>query len=264
MKYVAIDLDGTLLNEQHELSSKTREYLINLQNTGVQLILCSGRSYHGIKPFADLLQIEKHNGYIISYNGGAATNAVTNELLFTNNFSEKEVRNIYGLIGELAENFVTYGERTINCKIPNERIEFSSQIMQARITRNIFVDSPKIVLQDEIEHIDKIYNDVKKIIAKENAAYNVFRSVPHLIEITPPNSDKGSGLQKLFKSEKLKGKLIAFGDGENDLTMLNHADLGVAMANAMDQVKAAADTITLSNEQDGIVYMLEKILRGEQ
>ncbi len=264
MKYIALDLDGTLLNSNHEISKTTKDYLIEIQQQGHKVILCSGRSYFGIRDLADELKIKEYGGYIVSYNGGSATCPRKEKELFTNNFTVSEVRKLYEALDHYAENFVTYGHGTINCKVPNHRIETSSKIMNAEITTDILVNSPKVVLQDEVETISAIYPKVKDVVREIDSTYNVFRSVPHLIEITPYNSDKASGLKKLFEVENLDlDSLIAFGDGENDLTMLEFAHVGVAMGNAMDEVKNVADLITDTNDNDGIVLMLKELLSNE-
>jgi len=90
---------------------------------------------------------------------------------------------------------------------------------------------------------------------------NVYRSEPYFLEILPQNIDKAYSLSKLLEHLNLsKDEMIACGDGFNDLTMVEYAGLGVAMANAQDIVKEAADYITLSNDEDGIVHVLEKYI----
>ncbi len=265
MKYIAIDLDGTLLNDNHMLDEVTKKYLIKLQEVGHKIILCSGRSYSGIKPLADQLMLEKFSGYIVAYNGGNAYRVKDNKKLFETKFSLKTVKDIHKIVSDGVENFVTYGDGTINSLIHNKRIEKSAYIMQAKMTKDIFVSSPKIVLQDETDVIEKIYHQTKQKIDKYNAEINVFRSVPHLIEITPKEANKGNGLKRLIEIENLKSdNLIAFGDGENDLTMLEYATMGVAMGNAMENVKAVADYITETNNKNGIVVALEKILGAKR
>lgn len=263
MNYIALDLDGTLLNSQREISQITKDYLIDVQEAGHKIILCSGRSYLGMKPIAEILEIAKYDGYLVSYNGGVGIDVKSGTELFGNRFDVNQVKTLYDLVSSYAENFVSYGEGTINSNVINDRIKISSELMQAKITKDIFVPSPKVVLQDEVEIIEEIYPKIKEIIREYNSEYNVFRSVPHLIEITPPNSDKATGLKHLFSIKELSGKLIAFGDGENDLSMLEYADISVAMDNAMANVKAIADFVTLSNDENGIVHQLEQILQGE-
>ncbi len=264
MKYIALDLDGTLLTSDHQLDEVTKSYLIKLQQKGHKIILCSGRSYTGIKPLADELLLEKFDGYIVAYNGGNAYRVKGDEKLFKTSFSIETVKDLYQMINNDAENFVTYGDGTINSLIHNQRIEKSAFIMQAKMTKDIFVASPKVVLQDEVAKIDSIYDQIKLKINEYNQNINVFRSVPHLIEITPKEANKGHGLEKLIEIEKLQeDNLIAFGDGENDLSMLKFATTGIAMGNAMENVKLVADHVTTTNDENGIVVALEKIL-GEK
>ncbi len=259
MKYIALDLDGTLLNSEHEITKVTKAALLNVQQSGYRLILCSGRSYNSMKSYAKELELAKNDGYIVCFNGGMAYEAATGKCLFKNEFTKAEVNSIYHQVAALFEHFVTYGDGTINAQVINERIRRSARIMQAKITNDVISASPKIVLEDSLERIEKQELIVKQMINQKFPEYNVFRSVPHLIEITPPGSDKGTGLKKLFAQiDASKELLLAFGDAENDLTMLAYADVGIAMGNAMSQVKAIADYITDSNDEDGIAKVLNK------
>ena len=90
---------------------------------------------------------------------------------------------------------------------------------------------------------------------------NIYRSEPFFLEIMPQNIDKAYSLGKLL--EKLgmtKDQMICCGDGYNDLSMIQYAGMGVAMANANEQVKEAADFITLSNDEDGVVHVIQKFM----
>ncbi len=261
MKTIILDLDGTLLTTEHKIDLQTKEYLIQIQELGHRVILCSGRSYTGMEQIAAELELDRFGGYVLSFNGGEAMNYQTKEVLFTNNFTKKDVENIYELIAKYAQNFITYSPGKIHSKTNNAHVERSAYIMQAEIDHNIIVESPKIVLSDEIPIITKSFAEVKTLINKYNSTYNVFRSVPQLIEITPYGSDKGHGIKKLLELEKIKcDEIIAFGDGENDITMLEFADIGIAMGNAMENVKVVADQETDTNDNQGIIKALKKIL----
>ena len=92
-----------------------------------------------------------------------------------------------------------------------------------------------------------------------NGKMNVFRSEPFFLELVPMGIDKAKCLAILLeKIGMTKDEMIACGDGFNDLTMIQYAGLGVAMANARDVVKEAADFVTLSNEEDGVAFAVEK------
>ncbi len=261
MKTIVLDLDGTLLNSNHELDKITREYLIKIQEEGHKVVLCSGRSYSGMEQVAAQLKLDQFNGYVISYNGGEARNYKTKEKLFGNYFTREQVEDIHMLTAKYTENFVTYSEGKIHSVTKNAMIEKSAFIMNSEWDHEIIVPSPKIVLQDHVEKITEVYKEVKDLIKNYEKSLNVFRSVPHLIEITPFGSDKGHGIKKLIElAPELDREIIAFGDGENDITMLEYADRGIAMGNAMKTVKLVADEETVSNDEFGIVKALEKIL----
>ena len=90
---------------------------------------------------------------------------------------------------------------------------------------------------------------------------NVFRSDPFFLEILPPGIDKAYGLEKLIRVLGIqREEVIACGDGYNDITMLQFAGLGVAMENAQEATKKAADYITLSNDNDGVAHVIEKFI----
>jgi Cof subfamily protein (haloacid dehalogenase superfamily) len=98
-----------------------------------------------------------------------------------------------------------------------------------------------------------------KVIEEIGDKLNVFRSEPFFLEIMPKNIDKAYSLGKLLEKLGLtKDEMIACGDGFNDLSMIKYAGVGVAMANAQEVVKEAADYVTLSNDEDGIVHVIEK------
>lgn len=260
-KLIALDFDGTLLNEDGVLSFENKEALIKQQEAGNTIVLCSGRSYDGMTDIAEQLNIDQYGGYIVSYNGGYAVRASDKEILFEQNFKVDTVQEIYDIVAGYAESFVTYGHGLINTNNVTERIQKSANLMQAKITTEVICHTPKIILEDDPEHIASIYEEVKMKIAQYDKSINVFRSVPQLIEITPANSTKGHGLERLIKTEGLREhRVIAFGDGENDLSMIEFAHVGVAMENGMENVKAAADIITKSNNDHGVKYGLENLV----
>ncbi len=263
MKYIALDFDGTLLNSNGKLTETTKNYLIELQEQGYVIILCSGRSSQGMQEVADEIDVAKYNGYIVSYNGGHAKRAGTGEVLFSEQFNKDTVNTLHEELKADFENFVTYGHGTINAFEITPRIIRSAEVMKAEITQDVIVDTPKVVLQDDPELIGLKYDAIKIRVKAIDSSMNVFRSVPQLIEITPKDSSKGVGLEKLFKIENLDAnRLIAFGDGENDVTMLEYAKLGVAMDNAMDSVKAVANDFTQTNNEEGVVRYLQANLKG--
>ena len=91
---------------------------------------------------------------------------------------------------------------------------------------------------------------------------NIYRSEPYFLEIMPQNIDKAHSLQKLLSSIGLTAdEMICCGDGYNDLSMIEYAGLGVAMENAQPVIKEAANFVTRSNDEDGILYVIDRFMR---
>ena len=114
----------------------------------------------------------------------------------------------------------------------------------------------KVLCTGDPEHVASVLEDYKSAFP----GLSIYRSAPFFIEVMAPNIDKAASLDKLVKMLHLtKEEVIAFGDGFNDLSLIEYAGCGVAMANAVDEVKERADVVTLSNDEDGIAYMLKKL-----
>ena len=109
-----------------------------------------------------------------------------------------------------------------------------------------------------INGLHSILDDFKKPFGDE---LSIYRSAPFFVEIMAQGIDKAASLDRLVKHMGIKREeVMAFGDGYNDLSMIEYAGMGVSMANGVDEVKENADFVTLSNDEDGIAYALEKLL----
>lgn len=118
----------------------------------------------------------------------------------------------------------------------------------------------KVLLTGKPEYVASIIDEFKEPFGD---SLSIYRSAPYFIEIMAQNIDKAKSLDCLVRELGIKQEeVIAFGDGYNDLTMIEYAGLGVAMANAVDGVKEKADVVTKSNDEDGIAYMLKQVIEG--
>lgn len=262
-KYVALDFDGTLLGDNHDISHRSVKLLKKLQDQGIIIILCSGRNISQMNFVAEKIDSDHHDTFIVSDNGGVVTeidngNRIT---LRDHKFSEDQFKQIIELVDGRTKVLSSFldGQRYL------KKFRFK-EAMRAMIR---FKEIPKlgipntaskILLVDKKEHIESIYEQVGAEVLAKFPNLNVFRSVPTLIEITPEGSTKGQGLEMVFdlKGWDLK-ELIVFGDGENDISMFKVAGHAVAMENAFDTVKAEADEICLSNKVDGVAQYLEQL-----
>ena len=117
----------------------------------------------------------------------------------------------------------------------------------------------KVVLEQEKEVLDKITPQIPYELFDQ---YKVIRSVDFMLEFMKRGCSKATGLEKLAKYLNIsKEEIIAIGDADNDIEMIQYAGVGVAMKNAKDEIKNLADFVTKSNEEDGVAYVINKFFR---
>lgn len=259
---IALDLDGTLTNHDKVVTQKTREALLQAEAEGVVIILASGRPTYGIEPVAECLELDKRGGYILSYNGGNIVNAKTGEKLFAQFLPDEVIPILYRYAKEKNHALLGYAGNEIITEMPDDQyVKEESRInkMNIRKVENLFEalepHPTKLLMTGDPADMLKAENELSEILGDR---MDIFRSAPFFLELVPKGIDKAKSLLRLLSKINLTpADMIAFGDGYNDLSMLKLAGMGVAMQNAAPEVRAEADYITLSNEEDGVAAALE-------
>lgn len=263
-KYIVLDMDGTLLNSKHQINPELRNLLIELQNEGVKLILCSGRNINSMRKYAEELRCYEHETYIVSDNGGSITRISNGqeELLKTSIMTKEQVSHIVDIVGNRTKDAASFmGKYRYSKKLTSVTLLVWYRYGH-RPRFGINREANKILFTDKPEKINQVYDQVKAEINAYDPEINVFRSVPHLIEVTPPGSLKGSALQQICEDNHFDVKqMIAFGDGENDISMLEYVPSSVAMGNGFDTVKAVASDICDTNDNNGIYKYLSAVFK---
>ena len=258
---IALDLDGTLTNHEKVVTPKTREALLKAAAKGAVIILASGRPTYGIEPVAECLELNQRGGYILSYNGGNIVNAKTGEKLFSQFLPDEVIPELYAYAKEHGHALLGYAGNEIITEMPDDQyVKEESRINKMNIrkvdnlfealephpTKLLMTGDPTLMLKAEEELVEKLGDRM-----------DIFRSAPFFLELVPKGIDKAKSLTRLLTKINLTpADLIAFGDGYNDLSMLKLAGMGVAMENAAPEVRAEADYVTLSNEEDGVAAAL--------
>ena len=259
---IALDLDGTLTNHEKVVTPKTREALLQASAKGAVIILASGRPTYGIEPVAECLELNKQGGYILSYNGGNIVNAKTGEKLFSQFLPDEVIPELYAYAEENGHALLGYAGNEIITEMPDDqyvkeesrinkmnirKVENLFEALEPHPTKLLMTGDPTLMLKAEEELVEKLGDRM-----------DIFRSAPFFLELVPKGIDKAKSLTRLLAKINLTpSDLIAFGDGYNDLSMLKLAGMGVAMENAAPEVRAEADYVTLSNEEDGVAAALE-------
>lgn len=264
-KLIALDMDGTLLTSDKKISDKTKYCIKAAEEKGVKIVLASGRPLKGLTRYLEELDLFKGDDYVLSYNGGVVQNTKTEEVVSNCTLKGKDLKYIYGISKELNINIHAFcaKEGLITPKT-SKYTEYEATMNGIDITIKNFdeIDDEdeiiKVMMIDEAEILDPAIEKLPKEVYEK---YSVFKSAPFFLEFTNKQVDKGLGLKRLGEHLGIKQEeIIACGDAGNDLSMVKYAGLGVAMENATEEVKEAANFITASNDNDGIAEVIEKYI----
>ncbi len=264
-KMVVLDLDGTLTNSKKELSERNRLALIKLQEQGVKVVLASGRPTYGIVPIAEALELKRFGGYILAYNGGVILDCGSGEVVYSNVLPDDLIAPLYRYSTEAECVILSYKNEFIITEQPDDKYVAIEAHLNKMAVRGVesFVEAfseplPKCLTVGDPEKILKLEQQIKGLYGDR---MGVFRSEPFFLELVPLGIDKAFSLGRLLEhTGGAKEELTAFGDGFNDLSMIEFAGVGVAMSNAQDIVKERADFVALSNDEDGVAVYIEKLL----
>lgn len=266
---LVLDLDGTLTNSKKEITPPTLEALIEIQKEGKKVVLASGRPTCGIVPLAEKLHLKEYGSYILSFNGGRITDCQSGQILYNRLLPQDAVNDVFRLTLPFASqgvDILTYTDSSIISGIhPNRYTELESFINHMPILESdaFLSDIPKEINKFLITGEPDVIAKVSEKLKTHFRTYlNIYCSDPFFLEIMPKNIDKAHSLQKLLNSIGLTAdQMICCGDGYNDITMIEAAGLGVAMANAQPLVREKADFITKSNDEDGILHVINEFMR---
>lgn len=263
---LVLDVDGTLVNTKKEITDKTRDAIIECQENGIKVAIASGRCTEGIRHQAKAIKLDEFGGYILSFNGGRITNFKTGEVIYDIPLPEGMIHELYDYSKQENTGILTYHEGQIvshsdtdpyivvdakGCDIPIWVPEDFHKEVDFNVNKCILTGDP--------EHLEKLE---KKAAKDYEGKLSVYRSEGFYLEMMPLGVDKAYGISKLIKRLGYRrSQIICCGDGFNDLPMIEYAGLGVAMANASEQVKAKADYIAPSCDEDGLVDVINRFIK---
>ena len=260
-RLVAVDLDGTLLNNDHVVTDRTCETLGRLSAQGVVVVLVSGRMHQSILPISNKIGLENP---IISYNGGMVKHARTEKVLHHMPIPAPIATELveYCAQRKLHLNFCLNDQLYI--KESNQWSDLYEERTGVTATalgdlHQLDGEEPtKMQILDTPEKIDLLLIECKERFGED---LYVTRTQIEYIEFMNPHVSKGRALKALAARLDISMDLVvAFGDGYNDESMMQVAGFRVAMGNSVDEIKAGADYITDTNENDGVAVAVEQLL----
>lgn len=272
IKLIAFDLDGTVLDSLKRLSGRNRAALKACAEKGIVLVPATGRAAAGISPaIRDIPGVR----YGITTNGGTITDLKTGEILDRQTISGEKALRLMKVISRYHAMYDPYinGRGITQPEFYDHMDEFGlTPVIQemVRATRDVVLNIQDYVKQTgaEVEKINIYLADLKdreplQRELEQEEGLSITSSLYNNLEVNDAKATKGQALKRLADYLNIPMEAVmAFGDGGNDLSMIQAAGTGVAMANGLETVKAAADYITLDNDQDGVADAIEKLILG--
>ncbi|MDF2922791.1 MAG: hydrolase [Paenibacillaceae bacterium] len=254
---IALDVDGTLLTDDHVLTEGTKDAVRRCYEEGASIVLCTGRSPSNTFYLMEELGLK---GILIAHNGGITMESEQRSVLHSFGFPVEELA---GLLDYCRNTGIHYDANTvydmyIDRITPREQdmyVRFG--IRPIRVEDVIAVDEPilKFTLFGTSEDMDR----VEREWAQTRCSMVPIRSGDYFIDVMHPQATKGNALKQLARSRQIPAEqVLAIGNYNNDTAMLQFAGLGIAMGNSPEAVKSAADLTTASNNEDGVRAALLK------
>lgn len=274
IKVIIMDVDGTLTSNDKNVTPKTKEALLKAEEAGAILVLASGRPTSGLLDLAKELQMDKHHGLLVAYNGSTVIDCETMDVLFNQALSVEEGKAVlehmkkfdrvrpmidkgeYMFVNNVYDNWITWKGK------PFDVIQYESRGGKFKLCEvddlAEFVDFElnKILTTADPEYLQEHYQEMMEPFKD---SLSCMFTGDFYFEFTAQGIDKAKALDTVLISKGYKKEeMIAFGDGHNDASMVKYAGIGVAMENAVQALKDIADEVTLSNDEDGIAVSLYK------
>ena len=268
IKLVAIDMDGTLLNSKKELLEETKQYFkdFHKKETETLLVLCTGRPETGIRPYLKDLGYLEENHYIISQNGANIYESRTGKRVMDAFLDSAAIQKWIELGKKHGISVMGAGVDYYYCfdQEPTEWMEFDVKLVSGKLKRipteeSLNTDFYKILLMGDEEQL----NEFETFIPQEwRDEFYVVRSQKYLVEVLTKGVNKAFGLEKLAQKLNIEpSEIAAIGDAANDIEMLEYAGLAIAMGNASEEVKSIADIVTDTNENNGVIKAIDKLIQ---
>lgn len=261
-RLVAIDIDGTLLTPELEISDATVKVIRKAIENGVVITLSTGRMYLAALSFAEMLQLDVP---LITCNGALTKCSVTGKVYDTKTIPAEycseilqycRANRISTSIYNNDEIFIEKGSANYEIheymdKSEPQVVEDLSRVLDGSIIKLLINSNEKKALE---YHTNALYD-------KYGDKLNFYFSLPYFVEIVNISANKRNALESLAEQLDIKREeIIAIGDNYNDMDMIQYAGLGVAMGNAPQYLKEQADFVTRSNDEDGVMYVIEKFI----
>ena len=265
MKYkmLVLDMDDTLLSDDHKISKENREMLFKAQELGVYVILASGRPTPAMIAYAKDLQMDVNNSYMISYNGAVITDLKEDKVIFEQTLTQQQIHELYDYSLKSKTHIITYLDGKVVSETDSEYIDIELNITGLEHNKVLdFKDvvkssAVKCILLEEPSYLKQVEKELKEAMPH----LSICMSKPFFLEVAQNGIDKAASIK--FLAEKLnihQSEIIAVGNAENDLAMVEYAGLGIWVDNVDAELRDKANVIVASNNNHGVAEVVRRFI----
>lgn len=263
IKLVAIDIDGTLLNNNREITPEVFEAIQKAKAAGIKIVIATGRPLLGVKPILAALKLLDAGDYVITYNGALVQATDTGEAFINEPLTyddyldiEMESRRLNTPLHSITMSTIYTHNRNISKYTINEayitglplKYRTAEEMSKHELVKMMYIDEP-----------EKLDATIEKLPERFKERYNIVKSAPYYLEILNKNASKGLAVQHLARKLGITDEeTMAIGDEENDRSMLESVGNPVVMENGNPELKKIAKYITKSNEASGVAHAINE------
>ena len=261
-----LDLDGTLLNDAKQITAGNREALERTLQRGHGVIIATGRPLKSALALAKRLGLDQPGCYTIAYNGAKVYDWSKQETIFSRTHEIPPVLRVFEKANEMGEHIQTYDSLDVLVEPRCDDDAVRRYCQQVGMTFRVINDVRTDLKENPVKCLAINYEqkagllEIQDWIRGNMPELDCFFSCEWFLEIVPKGMNKGEAVKMLCNLLGVEiENAVAVGDAANDLAMLQAAGIGVAMINGSDEVKAAADYITIcDNNHDGVAEVADK------
>lgn len=268
-KLICVDMDGTLLNSKKEITQRSLDAIKKAHELGVKLVIATGRIFVSAGYYGDLIGVKAP---IIASNGAYVREKDGEKVIFEEYLSMEECTNIVSILKEynIVPHFYSFDtiytskiiHSSLAYKNANAKLPRSRQVKIEVIDdwEKLFLKRPKLIKTMAVDDDgDKVLQAKERFLSLDK--FEVVSSFNKSFEVMPRGTSKGNAVKKICEYYGVHpSEVIAIGDNENDISMIEYAGLGIAMGNSEEKVKEIANYITESNNRDGVAMAIEKFI----
>ncbi|MDR7371135.1 Cof-type HAD-IIB family hydrolase [Flavobacterium aquidurense] len=262
-KMLVLDMDDTLLTDDHKISELNKKVLLEAQAKGVYVVLASGRPTSAMTAYAKELELDLNDSYIISFNGAIISTVKDDLVLFEQKLTVEQIHDLYDYSVKMNTHIITYLDGEIISETDSEYIEIEKEITGlphnkvSSFKEAVTKPAVKCILLAEPSYLKEVEKDLKLAMPHLSIAM----SKPFFLEAAQNGIDKAASLKLLADKLNIhQSEIIAVGNAGNDLTMIEYAGLGVWVDNVTPELRDRADVIVASNNDDGVAEVVQRYI----